>query len=1375
MLSYLADHLSPWLLTALLLIPLGLLALVLWAARRGAERAPEGAAQPDPQPNVHQGSLQALRQSFRHAVDLIESNLASHRDRYKISWTLVLNTSDSGQPLALEASGISSALAGEDIPGDPAPGFHWHLFDKGVAIQVQDACLDEADGTSASGMSAWDQLLGLCRKYRPQRPFDAVVVAVPARALMTAQAQAGAAIAAHATSVHRRLWRAQNRFAMQFPVYLLITECDEVPGFAAFARALPDSLRRSMLGWSSPHELSAPFQPAWIHAGLEALTADVQDACAELCAMAVAGDDSVDYFLLPAQLDALRGGVRLFVEELMRPSDFHDPFLLRGFYLTGDSSEAAILRACPPSEALAPGLAEPAAGGADSPAPAPAPVARDEGSAAPLPPSARPAPSSGLLEPEPAFLRDLFELKVFAETGLVRASSTQRLSRPGVNRALRWTAVAVPTLWAVGLALYTVRLSQMTPQLVATLQELDHHGRTLAARADLARDRARVLGTLGLMEQMQGGNLGAILMPGSWPLFDDLHERLRDRLDRGFVDNAIEPLRLGAHARISELTGVPTDPATGTLIAGDDCTLPMGWTARVQAAQRATLNVEDLAEFSAMLEFAARLEDLDQGIRALERLTHAPGMSSGEDLHLAVRVFLGVQVGAKLDRAAAHLRRQSGRIAPLAVGPLRQASACSFEAGTRALHARFFEKNDLILLEQGIDAVVRSLAGAGGVADRALLHRGWQSILDSLVRQEALIAGGKGAWMRHAELSMGQAHDALMQRVQRLALMGETAVARAEEQAQNAFARFRLQWVALLQADSPHALGVGFLWQEKEARWSHTPERTGLREALTGLLAQPFMKSAHRALPEPAAGQAVAWDSARLDQGLVLAESRRKLEAELLPKVPSSIRDDVHALVRGALADAVVDLLAQSVMFVPAAAAPAVGEADRLRLARMGSALADLGARNASARLAQVLARDATVRLKRLDDTLAQGDFYRPRDPDFRSWSGERAPMPAAFGAGDAAGLAVYAATQQAFVDALAREAEVLLPALEGSGGPMVQRWRGITADLARYRLKSAASSLSQLEQFVVAATADVDILNCAEKVRPAPRRVGDFFSDQLLALQSALATRCQDLRRTETREAWTQFAEAFNRELAGRAPFRAMGGGGADRPASDVEEGGAVLQAFERAQRLLGARAAAAEPVRRFAEQMEKVRAFMAPLYPAQPDAAAGYDLYAEFRANPANEHQGNKIIDWSLTVGSQTLRAREPQRALRWEPGLPIEVRLRLARDGPVAPQAEAGQPALSVEEPREARYRFSDPWALFSLIATQREPESAGRTEARSQLLRFEFPLAPAGAAAPADVQDLRARVFLRLTVSPAGKRAPLAWPGAFPVRAPQWGAP
>lgn len=1351
MLSFLSDHLATVALLAFLLLSVLVLGLVMWAAAQGADRAPS-ASPPGPAARV---SLQACQQSFHRAVELIETHLAVRSERYNLSWTLVLDAADTEQPLPLASAGIASAMSTEAMRSLQAHGIAWRFFDKGVAVQVPSPGLGAESDASSPEADLWDPFLSLCRRYRPDRPFDALVVSVPAALLMDGDASSGLDLATRAKVIQRRLWLAQHRFALQFPVYLVVSGCEAIPGFTAFARALPPTLHASMLGWSSPYELDAPFQPTWIDTGMDEVTRDVQDACAELCALAPAGHDSAEYFMLPAQLDTLRRSLQIFTEELMLTPADHESFLLRGFYFTGDCSDAAALHA---------------AAADASPSPVPEAAASTEGEI-PAPKALDTAPP---LAPEPAFLRDLFERKIFAEPGLVRASRMQHLQRPVVGRALRWTAVALPAVWAIGLVVSTLRLSQLGPDLVAAVHELDRHERATGEPVDAVRDRTRALGTLALIEHVEGGRFGAIAMPGSWALWDDLQERLRLRLERSFSDNAIEPLRLGAYARISELTGVPTDPATGTLINGSTCALPPAWTSQTAGTRLGGLNVEDLPEFAALLEFAGRLEALDRGVRALGRLAHSHAPASGEDLRIVVRVFLGAEVTANLDRAAALLRQQSQSRVRLALAPLQQATRCSFSAATHAVHERLFDRNDLLRAEQGIDALARSLSVASGSVERGAMQQGWTTMLDALRKQESWMVPGKGAWMQRATPELGQAYDGLLQRMQVLELVGPEAVAHTQRQTQEAFDRFRGQW-DLMRVEGTALLGAGLVWQDKDGRWGFTPERAALRDALSALLAQPYMKSAQRTLPEAAANQALAWDRAKLEQALALADLQRKAESQLWVKFPPTVRASVAEMMRSALADGMVDLLAQSLMVLPVAAAPAVAEADRLRLVRATSVLGELGAHGAATRLSRLLARDALSRLRRLDDTLRQGDFYAPREPDFRSWGGEKAPLPAAFGAGDAAGLMAYAAHQQAFIDALARDADALLPALDGQGSSLlVQRWRGITADLARYRLKSPASSLALLEQFVTATAAEVDLSNCADKLKLSPRRVGDVFAERLVALQTGLLERCRDLRQSQSRLAWNQFAEAFNRDLAARAPFRAAGGG-ADRAPADAEETGAVLQAFEQAQRLLPIAASVSEPVRRFGEQMERVRAFMAPLYPAQPEAAAGYDVAVEFRVNRAHEQQGHTIIDWRVTVGGQTLRARDAARPLRWEPGMPIEVRLRLARDGPVAPLPEPGQRAMAIDEPREVRYRYTDPWALISLLAAQREAEGAARSDARSQLLKFEFPLAAVDPAAALTAEAARARVYLRVLISPAGKRVPLPWPGAFPVRAPQWSTP
>lgn len=114
-----------------------------------------------------------------------------------------------------------------------------------------------------------------------------------------------------------------------------------------------------------------------------------------------------------------------------------------------------------------------------------------------------------------------------------------------------------------------------------------------------------------------------------------------------------------------------------------------------------------------------------------------------------------------------------------------------------------------------------------------------------------------------------------------------------------------------------------------------------------------------------------------------------------------------------------------------------------------------------------------------------------------------------------------------------------------------------------------------------------------------------------------------------------------------------------------------------------------------------------------------------------------------------------------------------MRLAGNAPVLPRPDPSQPGLVVED-RTVSFRAADPWSLFTMITQHREAEGSGRDDARAQLLRFEFPLTTAREGIKAPPDERRARVYLKLTLSPAGKRAPLAWPGVFPARAPEWSA-
>jgi type VI secretion system protein ImpL len=996
------------------------------------------------------------------------------------------------------------------------------------------------------------------------------------------------------------------------------------------------------------------------------------------------------------------------------------------------------------------------------------------------------------LSREPAFLRDLFEKKVFQEWGLARPSR-QQLTRPLLTRTVRWAGITVVGIWVIGLGVATWQLDSRYGDLSKALAQIQSDADFRARAADHSEPipsdwyRRKALNLLATSERLSLDTWWTVFMPGSWAVFDDLEERAAERIEREFGEIAIATLRRELYARASDMTGVAQDSATGELIIGGECTAP-GVAGSFESARKLTLAPEDLPEFSAVLNYLNSVEQLDQAIQAMQRLQR-PSQTETSDLRLLVKYTLGAELPGNITRSLRwfHSRDAQGASpVSLSVGPIQQATRCTIGKAMAALDNRLFVDNDLLVTEDRLSRLTSKLFAPTAIAAAyAPTVDGYRQIIAALKDQENLFGPGKGAWMRQPTPNLGQAYDRAMQRIAAARLLGPEIADSVRQRTYFAFQRFGTDFATRFGSDA----STGVVWQEKEGRFAFAPDRIALRDALTSLLNQSFMTPPReRQLPPVPARATLAWDAQRLDQALALSDARKRFVAEGLQKFPLAMRRSVETFVDGQLARLAYDLMVESLTVVTrieTSTAPDGGsfENSRARLAKLEAFLAELGASDRAEDIHEVVATDALNRLRIVDDNLNRSDLYAIRGRDFRWWLGEKAPLLQAFGVQDAAGLQQYLGQQFTRAETLARQADNYMAFLErGDGGSsVVQRWRAIQRDIERYKLKNPNSSLVGLEQFLITLAPDLDRHNCAEKLagKGPGMRPADYFGERYQQIYVSLSTRCTELRTHDVRETWAQFAASFNRTLAGRQPF-SVAASGRDSPPADVEEVGQMIKTYDRVapifkQSVDPSRSAASNAAAlRFAEQFERVKSFLAPLYPSEEGAAAGFDVMPEFRANQAAEVDGNRVIDWTLEVGGQVERWREPPRALRWEPGSPITLTLRLAKDSLASPLPDPNQPALQVEG-KAVTFRFSDAWSLLTMIQRQREPETSSRVEPRSQLLRLEFPVAiaaPDGKSAPLET---RSRVYLRLTLSPIGKKTPVAWPGNFPVRAPEWAGP
>lgn len=1343
----------------LIVLVLLVLGLVLFFAVRRTD------AKPAADPKRIKMRFDSLRSSFRQAVELIESNIASRRERYSLPWVLLLNEGAEQQQLPISQAGVASALSTEVANSAATQGISWHFFDKGIVIDMQGAYLGSPDDEDATE-KPWDEFLGLCRNYRPQRPFDSVVITVPASYLMDASPDAGLELSKMARLSHRRLWLAQNRFAMRFAVYVVVSGCDQIEGFSPFARTLPESMRAGILGWSSPYDLSTTYQAEWVSDAIGSMVKTVSDTTAELFAADVAQADAGKYFLLPSRIDGIKSQLQVYVDELMRPSAYHEPFFFRGIYLTGDSSESAqkTVAAIAVSDA-------------------------EDGQDASVQADAAAAMSVAAHMREPAFLKDLFEKKIFAEYGVARPSR-QHFARPVVGKFARWGAFAVLGGWGVGLLVATVQLHQRNPDLVNALEQIEQDANVRARASERGEVlppewyRNKTLSLLSEIEKLGNGKAWTIFMPGSWSSVDDLDARVSERIEREFGEIAINTLRRELYNRASELTGVAQDESSSELIIGGECTIPAGFTALANTPHKATLTVEDLPEFAALLQYLTAVEQLDQAMMSMVRLQKA-NQNEAEDLRKLVKYTLGADLSGNMTQSLRFFRgaEDSNAISPAAISVMhiQQAARCSLEKATNALDQRLFLNNDLLVTERELASQsARLFSPDGRVAGFVETVDGFKAMLAAIREQEALLASGKGAWMRPTNLVLGPAYDAAMQRItQSRRLLGGESAELVKQHAASAFTKFSNEFNVRFGVDS----NTGLVWSEKDQRFALSASRLALRDSLNGLLAQPFMtQPSDREIPSYVSQSTLLWEVPKLDQALALAESRKRYLAEAVQKFPQSNVAGVTAFVNSQfsrlMSDQVLDAMSTTGRSDPGSMLEASAfETARNRLGKIQEVFYDLGERTKADSLRGLMSQDALQRLRQMDSKMMQSELYSIRGRDFGYWSGDRGPVLQAFGVPDGAALQQYLGLQFSRMESLGRQADIYLAAMDGVAGDsqLARRWQAINRELERYRLKNPNGTLIAYEQFLLTAGVDADRMNCSEKLvgKNPGSRAGDYFAEKHIQVFNALQKRCGELHVSEQQEQWAAFSVNFNRLLAGHIPFAVLHA--KDAPDADFDDVGLLLKSYDKVSRMMKEAPANVRnnsnwsSARKFVEQFDKVKAFLAPLYPVDETAVAGYDMNVEFRANQAAESEGNKVIDWVLEVGSQSMRLRDAPRPLRWEPGAPVTLTLRLAKDSSYFATSDLHQPNMSTDG-KTISYRFNDAWSLIRLIQRQRESDPALRSDGRSQLLRFEFPL-DNRAADPTSVQDARGKVYLRLSLSPVGKRMPLVWPAVFPVRAPE----
>jgi type VI secretion system protein ImpL len=651
----------------------------------------------------------------------------------------------------------------------------------------------------------------------------------------------------------------------------------------------------------------------------------------------------------------------------------------------------------------------------------------------------------------------------------------------------------------------------------------------------------------------------------------------------------------------------------------------------------------------------------------------------------------------------------------------------------------------------------------------------YKELFEALLEQKTLLAQGHGSWMANDSLNLGESHDKMLQQFAANKLIGPEMVEQMRRKQRQEHARLRQRYVSLFGDASDIIVASNGKLIQSKARQAVLP-------VVEHFLSQPFMTPAiGDALVATQRGTLLRWDNEQLTKAVRLGESHKKFIVDELPKFPVEMQESAGSVIDYQYALRLADLISRSYSPMDsdelrsnaAANSLASFELTSGHVKRLIAILKDLGQDSESRTLQTILGNDAVARLQILNKELQDERPYQVVDETDDSKADQRSTLNL-FSGGD---VSEYLNQQLTRMQTLSTNIQVLRGTLpvEMRNNAEMARWNGITREIDLYATKDPKGSLIKLERFMIDLGRELDSNACLNvlKANEPPKRPNNYFSDRHFELHKAITRRCLSLDRRSFTEQWTNFATEFNRTLKGRRPFIGNRNGikasdYATINAADLSETAALLARMPVVSPDVLARNNVPEgslaPIRDFNAQLLQVRQLLAPLFPTDTSQSAAYDVSLRFRTNVNAEIDGNKIIDWTITMGDQTLKLRDPPRPIRWKAGDPIRLTLRFANDTPLVPHSDPDNSHLEASR-KQVVFRFDGPWALLEMVQLLRVAEAS---DARTSILKFDIPV-------QSDSKDtvLRAkpvRVFVGVTLSEAGKTVPLAWPAVFPERAP-----
>jgi type VI secretion system protein ImpL len=289
-----------------------------------------------------ESELERLQGNLNAAVRLIrESKLARGRKEsealYAVPWILMLGPAGAGKTTALENCGIEFPyVIGNGRKRKSSAeyaGCHYWFSRSAVVLDLA--------GRIAAEEENYDIFLGFLdqlKRARKTRPLDGIIVTISMQDILEQSPEQAKLLA---DGIRQRFDAMIRRLGIRFPIYILFTKCDEIPGFSEFFGGFRSRERAQVWGATISREqrrrqpAEQIFQNEFDRLGTILLTH-------RLRAMENEKDAAKrpKIYGFPSRFASLRRKMEEFTGALLQPTPYSERPMFRGFYFSSSGAAA---------------------------------------------------------------------------------------------------------------------------------------------------------------------------------------------------------------------------------------------------------------------------------------------------------------------------------------------------------------------------------------------------------------------------------------------------------------------------------------------------------------------------------------------------------------------------------------------------------------------------------------------------------------------------------------------------------------------------------------------------------------------------------------------------------------------------------------------------------------------------------------------------------------------------------------------------------------------------------------------------------------------------------------------------------------------------